>query len=238
MTSLLILRDASFGYAAHPVVAGVDLTVDAGAFLGIVGPNGSGKTTLFRGMLGLIPPLTGTVERLTDAVGYVPQRESLDALYPLRADEVVQMGAYGRLRGWRGLPRAERELARTCLLRVGLSDRALSPFSSLSGGQRQRVLIARALMAKPRLLLLDEPTRGVDRSAEKLILDLLLELNQREGVAVLLVSHQLPLVRRAVDEVLWVSDRRVERGKAAELLAPESVDRLFSAEHRDSGEGN
>ncbi len=236
MSSLLVLRSASFGYGGHPIVAGVDLTVVAGAFLGVVGPNGAGKTTLFRGMLGLLAPLTGTAERLTDAVGYVPQRESLDPLFPLRADEVVHMGAYGRLRGWRGLPRADRELASTCLARVGLADRASAAFSSLSGGQRQRVLIARALMVKPQLLLLDEPTSGVDRAAAAGILELLLELNRREGVAVLLVSHQLALVRSAAAEVLWVSDRRVERGQTAEMLAPERLDRLFTAESKTAKE--
>jgi ABC-type Mn2+/Zn2+ transport system ATPase subunit len=188
-------------------------------------------------MLGLLAPLSGTVERLTSAVGYVPQRESLDPLFPLRADEVVHMGAYGRLRGWRGLLGTDRELANACLARVGLADRASAAFSSLSGGQRQRVLIARALMVKPRLLLLDEPTSGVDRAAAARILDLLLELNRREGVAVLLVSHQLALVRSAANEVLWVSDRRVERGQAAEMLAPERLDRLFTVES-STAEGN
>jgi ABC-type Mn2+/Zn2+ transport system ATPase subunit len=223
------LANAAFGYDGRRVVSGVDLEVGPGAFFGIVGPNGAGKTTLFRGILGLVEPLEGRVERLTEAIGYVPQRETLDPIFPLRVDEVVFMGAYGRLSGWRGLPRAERDLARACLERVAMADHARASFSSLSGGQRQRVLIARALMARPKLLLLDEPTSGVDRAAEARILEVLEDLNRRDGIAVLLVSHQLALVRKAVAEILWVADGRVVRGSAVEMLRPENLDALFSS---------
>jgi ABC-type Mn2+/Zn2+ transport system ATPase subunit len=230
---LVRMRGVSLGYGTRPIVAGVDLEVGSGQFLGIVGPNGAGKTTLFRGLLGLIPPLAGSVERLTSAIGYVPQRESLDPIFPLRVDEVVHMGAYGRLAGLRTLRLAERELARRSLARVGLLDESKAPFATLSGGQRQRVLIARALMARPELLLLDEPTSGVDRAAQTVILDLLRDLHLREGLAILLVSHQVHLLRDAVSEVLWVAKGRVERGSARELLRPERLDQLFAAD----GEG-
>jgi ABC-type Mn2+/Zn2+ transport system ATPase subunit len=227
MTTLLRLQKVSFGYAKRAVVSGVDLTVDAGAFLGIVGPNGAGKTTLFRGILGLIAPLAGKVERFETRIGYVPQRESLDPIYPLRVEEVVHMGAYGRLGGLRTLAHDERELARASLARVGLAARARDSFAALSGGQRQRVLIARALMARPRLLLLDEPTSGVDRGAQKLILDLLIELNQREDLAILLVSHQIGMVRDAVKGCVWVSGGHVRVGDPAVMLSHEHLDELY-----------
>jgi ABC-type Mn2+/Zn2+ transport system ATPase subunit len=229
MGILLRLEQASFGYARRAIVSGVDLTVGAGDFIGIVGPNGSGKTTLFRGILGLIPALAGKVERATKAIGYVPQREALDPIFPLRVDEVVHMGAYGRLRGWRALPREERDLALACLERVGMADRRAAQFASLSGGQRQRVLIARALMVRPQLLLLDEPTSGVDRAAQARVLRLLTELREREQMAVLLVSHQVAMVRESVQRVLWVAGGRAVEGVAAELLRPENLDRLYSA---------
>jgi ABC-type Mn2+/Zn2+ transport system ATPase subunit len=229
MTVLLQLTDASFGYGGKPIVSGVDLNVDAGDFIGIVGPNGAGKTTLFRGILGLLPSLAGRMQRFTDAVGYVPQRESLDSIYPVTVDEVVEMGAYGRLTGLRRLAQADRELASACLERVGLTDMRREPFSSLSGGQRQRVLVARGLMARPQLLLLDEPTSGVDRTAQARILELLVDLNRREGMAILLVSHQLVMVRETVRQVVWVSDGRVLHGDAHEMLKPENLDRLYAA---------
>ncbi len=218
---LLELEGVDLGYGGEPVLRGVDLVVATGDFLGILGPNGAGKTTLFRGLLGLVPPLAGRVHRAPVPIGYVPQRESLDAIFPVTVEEVVHMGAYGRLRGLRRLGREERELARRCLQRVGLVERARQPFSALSGGQRQRALIARALMEQPRLLLLDEPTSGVDRDAEQRILDLLRELHADGGLAVLLVSHDLALVRSVVDEVLWVADGRVRRGTPGEILRPE-----------------
>ena len=123
----------------------------------------------------------------------------------------------------------QRSLARSALERVGMVEHAHAAFASLSGGQRQRVLIARALMTRPSLLLLDEPTSGVDRAARRVILELLLELNSKDGLAILLVSHELTLLREAVREVLWVAEGRVQRRPAAELLRPENLDQLFAA---------
>lgn len=236
MTNLLVAHDAAFGYRRRAVVSHVELTVSAGDFIGIVGPNGAGKTTLFRGLLGLIPPLEGAVERVSHAIGYVPQRETLDAVFPVTVEEVVQMGAYGKLGGLRTLPRVERERASACLERVGMTDRRRVMFSTLSGGQRQRVLIARALMVEPELLLLDEPTTGVDRAAQARILELLVELNTKHGLAVLLVSHQISMVRDTVQRVLWVADGRANIGPAADVLAPANLDRLYGASGRFVGE--
>ncbi len=233
MSDLLRLTKASFGYAGKPTVAGIDLVIGAGDFVGIVGPNGGGKTTMFRGILGLLPPLVGRVERLTSAVGYVPQRESLDAVFPVTAEEVVQMGAFGRLNRMRRLSHEDKALALESLERVGLVEQRRASFSALSGGQRQRVLIARALMVRPKLLLLDEPTSGVDRSAQSRILDLLVGLNE-QGMAILLVSHQLLMVRDTVRRVVWVYDGRVEHGDPAEMLKPENLDRLYATIERDA----
>lgn len=224
---LLEVRGASFGYRGRPVVSGVDLVVEAGAFLAILGPNGSGKSTLLGGLLGLVPPLAGTVVRSARAVGYVPQRETLDAAYPVTVEEVVHMGAYGRLAGLRFLPRAERELALDMLASVQLSDRKRAQFSELSGGQRQRALIARALMAQPDLLVLDEPTTGVDQPSQELILELLARKNRDEGLAVLLVSHEFGLTRRAVTRALWIDGGRVLHGDAQDILSPARIEKLF-----------
>lgn len=226
--TLLRVEKAAFGYAGRHVVADVDLDVRAGDFLGIVGPNGGGKTTLFRGLLGLVAPQRGTVQRSSARIGYVPQREALDSIFPLRVADVVRMGAYGDLRGLRFPTSTQRAVAERAIERVGLADESDAPFAGLSGGQRQRALLARALLGAPKVLLLDEPTSGVDRGAQRRILDLLVELNTRDGLAVLLVSHQIGLLREAAREVLWVAEGRVERGPTAQLLAPERLDRLFA----------
>jgi len=228
MGVLLRLENASFGYGGQRVLSGVDLALEPGEFLGIVGPNGAGKTTLFRGLLGLIAPLSGRVERAHVAIGYVPQREGLDALFPISVEEVVHMGAYGRLAGLRRLIAEERALVRNSLERVGLADLGRLPFASLSGGQRQRVLIARALMVRPRMLLLDEPTSGVDRAARQAIQSLLGELHAREEMTILLVSHDLSLLQASAREVLLVSEGRVVRRRTGELT-PESLDPSFTS---------
>ena len=227
--ALLELQGAAFGYGRSPVVRDVDLVVRRGEILGIVGPNGAGKTTLFRGLLGLLRPLAGRVVRRATSIGYVPQREVLDALYPISARDLVRMGAYGRLRGLRRLSREDRRLAQECLARVGLEQRAGEAFADLSGGQRQRALLARALMARPDLLVLDEPTSGIDALAADRILDLLEDLAHREGLAVLLVSHQVELLRARVDRALLVSGGRVAAGSPADILASERLVRSFAA---------
>lgn len=220
---LVRVRGASFGYGGDPILAGVDLEVRERDLVGIVGPNGSGKTTLLRGIAGLIGH-RGTVERAPDAtIGYVPQRETLDPLFPLTVEEVVRMGAFGRLRGLRRLGVDERRAAGAALERVGLAGRARESFADLSGGQRQRALIARALVVRPRLLLLDEPTSGVDEGTSARILGLLEGLRSERGIAVLLVSHQLAMLREAVPEVLFVDRKRVVRGSSADLLDPERI---------------
>ena len=224
---LLQVRSAAFGYGgAPPIVTAVDLTVEAGDSLGIVGPNGAGKTTLFRGLLGLIPPLAGSVTREPDAVGYVPQRETLDPIFPLTVQEVVEMGSFSRLNAWqrRSLVRDE---TTHWLEAVDLEDKRRAPFGSLSGGQRQRTLIARALMMRPKALLLDEPTSGVDTHAQELIFDLLRKLREEDGLAILLVSHDIPRLRECVEQVLWVDGGRTRLGDPQELLAPERLDDLF-----------
>lgn len=224
---LLRAERATFGYAGVPVVSDVDLEIRSGDFVGIVGPNGSGKTTLFRGLLGLVPPLAGRVTRSARAIGYVPQRETLDPIYPVTVAEVVQMGARRRSSLF-GISREARELARACLERVGMAERSADAFSALSGGQRQRVLIARALMVSPELLLLDEPTSGVDSGAQARIRELLVELNTRDSLAILLVSHQVAMLRETVRRVLWVADGRIVQGAAHEMLRAERLDRLFA----------
>jgi ABC-type Mn2+/Zn2+ transport system ATPase subunit len=224
---LLILRDVSFGYANRSVLEHVDLELRQGEFVALLGPNGAGKTTLLRGIVGLIPVLAGTLEcgfdRATSPFGYVPQRDALDPTFPLTAREVVLMGTYARLGPLRGIGRPQRLLAARCLELVGLGALAEHRFASLSGGQTQRVLIARALAAEPRLLLLDEPTAGVDTEATAAIMDVLSRLNRDNGLTVLLVTHHAHMLRGLASAVFWVQEGRVVRGRIEEMLTPERI---------------
>jgi ABC-type Mn2+/Zn2+ transport system ATPase subunit len=224
---LVALDDVALGYDGRPVLEHVSFGVEQGEFVALLGPNGAGKTTLFRGILGLIPVLSGRItygfDRRRDPPGYVPQKETLDPIFPLTVAEVVVMGTQARLSPLRPVGRRERALAATCLERVGLAHLAGEEFWTLSGGQRQRVLIARALAAEPSLLLLDEPTAGIDPGAEAGIMELISGLNRERGLTVVLVSHHLRVVRSMVGTVIWVEDGVVTRGSTAELLAPERL---------------
>lgn len=175
----------------------------------MIGPNGGGKTTLFRLLLGLIKPTRGKVrifgeapERARFRVGYVPQSVSFDPRFPITVDDVVSMG---RLRNRPSGPyrSGDREAALEALHEVDLSDMSRRSFADLSGGQRQRVLIARALASDPELLLLDEPTANLDRSAEARVYELLKKLNRR--LTILMASHDVGFVTRFVEKCLCVN---------------------------------
>ena len=221
----------SLGYDDGPVLAHVSFAIERGEFAALLGPNGAGKTTLFRGILGLIPTLAGRIEygfeRDAHPPGYVPQRERLDPIFPLTAFEVALMGTYVRLPPLVPIGRRRRRLATECLAQVGLAELAEQPFWALSGGQKQRVLIARALATEPEMLLLDEPTAGIDPGAEATIMEVISRLNRDRGLTVVLVSHHLRLVRSLVGSVIWVEHGTATKGAAAEILAPERLAEVF-----------
>jgi len=227
---LLRARSASFGYAGRAFLDGVDFELRAGDIAAVVGPNGAGKTTLLRGLIGLIAPIRGSVELDRTRVGYVPQREALDPLYPLTTRDVVQLGAFGRLTRWGTLRAADRGRAADALARVGLADRAHTLFSALSGGQRQRSLIARALLMDPTVLFLDEPTSGADPIAAADVMELVASLAREHGLAVVLVAHHLSAVRAHTDRALFVHCGRVEAGHLHELDDPVRALHLFRGE--------
>ncbi len=208
--ALIELEDVSLGYEGRPVIEHASFSIDRGEFTALVGPNGAGKTTLLRGLLGLIPVLAGRIadhfDRAASPPGYVPQREVLDSIFPLSVMEVVLMGTYARLPPVWPVSARLRRLAAECLDQVGLMDLAKRPFWALSGGQRQRVLIARALAVEPRIMLLDEPTAGVDHEAEEAITGLISRLNRDQGLTVVLVTHHLDRIRSRVQSAVQVDD--------------------------------
>jgi ABC-type Mn2+/Zn2+ transport system ATPase subunit len=213
---LLRLCEADFGYGEAPVVHGASLEVVPGEFVVLRGANGSGKTTLVRGLLGLIEPQGGRVERAPGLrVGYVPQRETLDPLYPLSGFAVTLLGACRDLPFWRPAGSAERAHSRAALEATHATAFAKRRYGELSGGQRQRILIARALATRPSLLLLDEPTAGVDPETEATIVDVLHRLREEHRLAVWMVTHQLQAVLDRADRVLTVKEGRVQPGSTA-----------------------
>ncbi|MDW8290062.1 MAG: ABC transporter ATP-binding protein [Armatimonadota bacterium] len=225
---LVRFQGVQLGYGRQTVLEDIHLDIFPGDFFGLVGPNGSGKTTLLRCLLGILPPLSGQVARATGLrVGYVPQREVLDTLFPLTALDIVLMGRYPHVGLLRSPRRHDREVALRCLQQVGLADWARRLYRELSGGQRQRVLIARALAVEPNLLVLDEPTNGLDLPTEAAILDLIERLHREEGLTIVLVSHVLNVVARYATRLGVLLDGRLLVGEAEQLLQEQVLQEVY-----------
>ena len=203
MKPLLRCRSLEVGHRGSPVLPKIDLSIARGELWAIIGRNGSGKTTWLRTVLGLLPPVSGTIERAPDVrLSYLPQRSSLDELYPLLAREVVRMGT---LRGWSFFgPRFGGESAEVdgALAEMKVAELADRPFRQLSEGQKQRVLFARIAASNAELALLDEPTSAMDVVAEREAFALLDGLRKTRQMAIIVVSHYLGLVREFADRAL------------------------------------
>lgn len=229
MTPLVRFDHATLGYGRRVVVLS-DLTfeIPEGDFLGLVGPNGAGKTTIVRAILGTLEPVSGTVTRLPDLrFGYVPQRDQVDYSFPLRVMDVVLMGRYYRVGIGRRPRREDRDRALAALEAVGIRELATEPLTRLSGGQKQRTLIARALVGEPNLLVLDEPTTGMDLVATTQILGLVRELHERRGLTVLMVSHALNEIANYVTRIALVQEGSFRIGAVDEIVNERTLSDLY-----------
>jgi len=210
MTPVVAVNSVTINLGGRPVVKQVDLTVDVGEFVTVLGTNGSGKSTLVRACIGLVPINSGSIElfgtpltkfKSWHRLGYVPQRSNATSGVPATVYEVVMSGRLARRRFFGGRNQADLEAVIEAVEKVGLTDRLHDAVTELSGGQQQRVLIARALAAQAELLIMDEPTAGVDHANQESLAELLCGL-VRDGASILLVEHELgplqPLIDRAV----------------------------------------
>ena len=232
--------DGAVELGGRPVLRGIDLSVRQGEVIAVLGANGSGKSTLVRAMMGLVPLVRGEVrlfgtprERFRDwhRVGFVPQRVSATSGVPASVVEVVSSGRLSRRRPFVPQRRADREAVTSAIEAVGLSDKARDGVSTLSGGQQQRVLIARALAGVPDLLVLDEPTAGVDVQSQQVFADALGTLVAR-GATVVLVAHDLGPLGPLVDRALVMRDgRMVYDGPPIDAFT--DADLAHDGHHRD-----
>ena len=230
--ALITLDNLSIGYNGQPVLSGISVSIARASFTAILGANGSGKSTLLKTLLGLLPPLAGRIDttRATGAplvFGYVPQSIQFDPIYLFTGFEVALMGTYGRVRPGRFVPPSERAFTRECLAAVGAEEFARKRFAELSGGQKQRVLIARALTTRPDVLMLDEPTAGVDPKATHAVLDFISQIIKERQITVVLVTHDFSLVRDHAEQVIWLHHGKVIFGTAEELLTPQRMAEIF-----------
>ncbi len=232
--SIITLESLAIGYDGQAVLSGISLAIPRDSFTAILGANGTGKSTLLKTLLGLQPPVGGAIQIGAGGVkpifGYVPQTIQFDPLYPLTGFDVALMGTFGRVGPMKFPSRAEKDFVHDCLHATAADGFAKKKFSTLSGGQKQRVLIARALATKPDILVLDEPTAGVDVKATHALLEFISQIHAERKLTVLLVTHDLPLVRKHAQQIIWLHNGAVLHGTVAELFTPERMAEIFEME--------
>ncbi len=205
--TMLTVRDLSFGYDSHAIISNLNFTVNAGDYLCIVGENGSGKTTLMKTLLGLREPISGEIipgDGLRhNEIGYLPQQTVVQKDFPASVREIVLSGCQGRCGLRPFYNKAEKQLAEENMKRMGISDLAGSCYRELSGGQQQRVLLARALCATRKILLLDEPVSGLDPKVTSEMYEVIRTLNQ-EGVTIIMISHDIAAAVKYASHILHI----------------------------------
>lgn len=232
---------ATFGFPGVTALEDISLEIADGEFVGVIGPNGSGKTTLCRAVLGLLPPRAGHLQIFDCAcedlrchhrarIGYLPQKGVLDRNFPITVLEAVMMGRYGALGLFRQPNQRDRAIALEALEHVGMQDHRGSALGHLSGGQQQRVLIARALAQQPQVLLLDEPTTGIDITTQHAVLDLIRHLHRDLKLTILLITHDINMIRVYVDRLVLLKTRLYAAGPPDAVLRPDVLQQVYGKE--------
>ncbi|KAB1198412.1 MULTISPECIES: metal ABC transporter ATP-binding protein [Haloferax] len=228
------LSNVEFGYTASPVVEDISLRIDSGEYVAVVGPNGSGKSTLMKLMLGLLRPDEGTAAIFGEPshvfddgarIGYVAQHASASKEMPITVREVVRMGRFPHV-GFGRLSAEDNRIVDDALETVGMTAFANRRVTKLSGGQRQRAFIARALASEADLLVLDEPTVGVDAESVEAFYDLLASLNE-SGITILLIEHDLSAVTEHADRVVCLNREIYFDGPTEEFVESDALARAF-----------
>jgi ABC-type Mn2+/Zn2+ transport system ATPase subunit len=234
---LVELESVSTGYGEATVLEEVSLKIWPGQFVAVVGPNGGGKTTLLRAILGTLPLLRGKVrfrgregrQARDGRIGYVPQLETIDWSFPITVEEVILMGLYARNRWLGRFGKKERAKLQQVLERLNLAAVARRHIRELSGGQQQATFIARALIGEPELILLDEPTAGLDMRSRDDLIHFLHEINH-QGVAVLITAHDLNWVAAHLPWVVCLNRRVVAEGEPHEVFTPAVLGETYRGE--------
>lgn len=229
-------KDLSVAYRGRIVLEDITIDFKRGSFTAILGPNGAGKTSFLRTILGLIRPVSGEIEvfgkrpwklgKELSRIGYVPQIHLMDLSFPVTVFEVVMMGRYGRIGVLKRPGKEDEEAVWRALERMEIQDLARRTIGELSGGQRQRALIARALVSDPELLLLDEPTSGVDVAATESLYELLLDF-VRDGMTVIMASHDIGVISRYVDVIACLNKRIVVHGRPEEVSVGDVLECMY-----------
>ena len=227
---IISLSDVSIGYGRKIIAKELTFSVCSDDFIGLVGPNGAGKTTLLKTLLGNIKPLSGSIEKKELRVGYVPQRDTVQPLLPYSVHDIVMMSRFALMGFFKNPDKFDKEIVQESLEQVGISDLKNLHYNSLSGGQRQRVLIARALAFQPNLLILDEPTNGMDTPSHYSLLNFISSLHQEKHLAIIMVSHLLSDVANYVKKLILIDNGLFQFGEIDELLSEDNLQKAYSSE--------
>jgi ABC-type Mn2+/Zn2+ transport system ATPase subunit len=230
LNEIIKFSDVSIGYVKKIILENLNFTIKENDFFGIVGPNGSGKTTLLKTLLGNLKPLKGNIEKSPLRFGYVPQRDVVQPLLPYTVFDIVMMGRYSLLGLFRNPSKDDKGIVEDSLEKVGIHYLKDYNYNSLSGGQRQRTLIARALAVEPKVLILDEPTNGMDTPSHYSLLDLIARLHDVNKLTILLVSHLLSDVANVVKKLILLEKDNFQVGEIDRVLSEENLKRTYSSE--------
>lgn len=237
--ALITASDVSLGYDNHAIVKELNFEVNTGNYLCIVGENGSGKSTLMKTLLALRSPLSGQIYfgdgLKANEIGYLPQQTVIQKDFPATVREIVLSGCQGRCGLRPFYNRQEKELADNNIERMGITDLKNCPFRELSGGQQQRVLLARALCATQKVLLLDEPVAGLDPNVTAGMYALIEKLN-KEGITIIMISHDISAAIRYASHILHIGDR-LFFGSKEEYLGSDAA-KVFFVPYEGEGEKN
>ena len=227
---IIKFTNTSIGYGKNVIVSDINISINENDFIGIVGPNGAGKTTFLKTLLGNIKPLAGNVSMDNLRFGYVPQRDTVQPLLPYTVFEVVMMGRYSLSGPFKRMTEMDKQIVAESLSYIGMLDQKDENYNSLSGGQRQRTLIARALAVKPNVLILDEPTNGMDTPSHYSLLDLIERLHAEKNLTIFLVSHLLTDVANIVKKIMLLDRNNFQFGNIEDVLSEENLQRTYSSD--------
>lgn len=228
--SLIEFKNVSIGYGDKVIHSNINVEIVRNDFIGLVGPNGSGKTTFLKTLLGTIKPVSGVIEKEDVTFGYVPQRDTVQPLLPYTVHDVVMMGRYSLMGLFKKPSKEDEEKVDECLEKVGITELKKYNYNSLSGGQRQRTLIARALAVRPDVLILDEPTNGMDTPSHYSLLNLISDLHSKRNLTILLVSHLLSDVANLVYKLMLFESEKFQSGSIEEMLSEKNLAKTYSAD--------